>query len=119
VLLEAAAYLRESRLPLEDASLLAGFGGVLFLLGEHERAACILGAARSAMDGAWRSPEGGAIYVHFARRVRHALPADVAARARGVGRAMSVGAAYDDALAALRELAAVQTLGTTGDHDKQ
>ena len=107
VLLEAITYQRESRLPLANASLLAGFGGVLFLSGEHECAARILGAARSAMEGAWRSPEGGAIYVYFTRRVRHALPADLAARARDAGRAMSVGAAYEHALAALRELAAV------------
>jgi tetratricopeptide (TPR) repeat protein len=119
VLLEVINYQRESRLPLADASLLAGFGGVLFLLGEHERAARILGAARSAMEGAWRTPEGGATYVHFTRRVRQALPADVAARARDAGRAMSVGAAYDEALAALRKLAAVETLETAGDHDNQ
>ena len=109
VLLEAVAFQRESRLPLADASLLAGFGGVLFLLGQHERAARILGAARSAMagEGAWRTQEGGATYVHFTRRVRQTLPGDVAARARDAGRAMSVGAAYDEAIAALRELAEV------------
>ena len=109
VLLEAVAFQRESRLPLADASLLAGLGGVLFLLGQHERAARILGAARSAMagEGAWRTQEGGATYVHFTRRVRQELPRDAAARARDAGRAMSVDAAYDDAIAALRELAAV------------
>jgi len=106
VLLEAVAFQRESRLPLVDASLLAGFGGVLFLLGQHERAARLLGAARSAREGAWRTQEGGATYVHFTRRVRQALPGDVAARARAAGRALSVSAAYDEGIAALRELAA-------------
>jgi hypothetical protein len=45
-----------------------------------ERAARLLGAARSEFGrhGSWRTPQGGATYVHFTAQVRCALPADVA-----------------------------------------
>ena len=91
---------REHRMPLADSELLAACGGVAALLGDPERAARLLGAARSEFGrhGSWRTQQGGAIYVHFTARVRRALPADVARRARDEGRVLSVEQAFDLAL---------------------
>ena len=63
----------------------------------------MLGAARSAfgLHGSWRTNAGGAIYLHFGGKVRRALPADVAKRARDASRAMSVEEAFEAALAML------------------
>ncbi len=94
---------RRQRARLADADLLAALGGVACLTGDHERAACLLGAARSAFGvyGSWRTNAGAATYLHFGGQVRRALPADVAKRARDAGRAMSVDEAYELALAML------------------
>jgi tetratricopeptide (TPR) repeat protein len=94
---------RRQRAPLADADLLAALGGVACLTGDFERAARLLGAARSAfgVHGSWRTNAGGAIYLHFGAQVRRALPADVAKRARDAGRALSVEEAYEHALAML------------------
>ncbi len=102
---DAVSFQRKQRMHLADAELLAACGGVAALLGDPERAARLLGAARSEFGkhGSWRTPQGGAIYVHFNAQVRRALPANVAKRARDEGRALSVEAAFDLALAMFSE----------------
>jgi tetratricopeptide (TPR) repeat protein len=91
------------RAPLADADLLAALGGVACLAGDFERAASLLGAARSAfgVHGSWRTHAGAVMYLHFGEEVRRALPPDVAKRARDAGRAMSVEEAFEHALGML------------------
>ena len=53
----------------------------------------------AANGEAWRSPLGGAVYVHFNTVVRRALPAEVAMRERGIGLKLVI----DPSLAFARE----------------
>lgn len=100
-ILEGLRAVEESRFPLADADCLATCAAVVLHLGDAERAACLLGAARGVMatHGAWRRPTTGALYIEYVRRVRAALPAAVAERARDRGRQMD----RDEALAYARD----------------
>ena len=88
------------RIPLAAADCLVAVAGAALMGGQPERAARLLGAARTEFGytGSWRDPMGGALYVHCVRRVRAALPAELAERARREGRAMTLAVAVADAL---------------------
>ena len=105
---ESMRLLGRLRHPLADADCLVACAGALFLRGEVRRAGCLLGAARAIMgaNGAWRHPTGGALYLHYVRRVRDTLAPEIAERARSEGRAMSRDAAIAYALASLGDFAA-------------
>ena len=92
LLVEALQCVRQSGHPLADADCLVAFGAAALLRGDTERAGRILGAARAVMisnGGSWRNASTGGLYVHYVRKVREALPANVAKRSRDEGRAMS------------------------------
>ena len=66
-LAEALEHQRRAPVPLADADYLVTGGAIAFLAGEPERAARLLGAARSAMDRyrSWRGLDAGPTYEHF------------------------------------------------------
>jgi predicted ATPase/DNA-binding winged helix-turn-helix (wHTH) protein len=76
------------------------------LRGRPEPAAVLLGAARSAggadrVTMAFRTPSSLAYYLHAVDRVRAALGAEAARRARDAGRALSIEQAFDRVLRGL------------------
>ena len=103
VLRQGALAMRRNGVDLAPNQFLCVAAAIEHLRGRHERAARLLGAARSA-DGAdcevmaFRTPTSMALYRHYLPRVRDALGADEARRLRDEGRAMSVDAAFAQAL---------------------
>jgi non-specific serine/threonine protein kinase len=99
-LAEALEQQRRAPVPLADADYLVTGGALAFLAGEPERAARLLGAARSAWDRyrSWRGHDAGPIYVTFRKRCEEALGPERARALLQEGRAQPV----DEAIAQLR-----------------
>jgi predicted ATPase/class 3 adenylate cyclase len=83
--------------PLMLNDVLAAAGGVALYAGDAERAASLLGAARTEFGrtGSWRRPAGGAIYVYFCDRARAELGPEQYEAARQRGRSLDLEAALD------------------------
>jgi predicted ATPase/class 3 adenylate cyclase len=83
--------IEELRLPWGESDSLVMVAGVTLLLGDTERAACLLGAARGLMRvrGVWRRSSTGALYSTYIDRIRDVLPREAVQRFRDTGRAMS------------------------------
>ena len=99
-LAEALEGQRRTPVALADADYLVTGGAIAFLAGEPERAARLLGAARSAMDRyrSWRGHDAGPIYVAFRKRCEEALGPERTRALMQQGRAIPV----DQALTELR-----------------
>jgi predicted ATPase/DNA-binding winged helix-turn-helix (wHTH) protein len=102
---ESAHAMRRSGVPLVPNQFLLVVAVVEHLRGRPERAACLLGAARTLGGAAdftmpFRTPACLALYQHTLPRVRAALGPAEAARARDAGRAMSSEEAFAFASAA-------------------
>jgi predicted ATPase/class 3 adenylate cyclase len=99
-LAEGLEYQRRAPVPLADADYLVTAGAVAFFAGDPERAARLLGAARTVMDRfrSWRGHDAGPTYVAFRKRCEEALGSERARALLQEGRALRT----DDALAQLR-----------------
>lgn len=101
--------MRRNGVDLAPNQLLEAAAILEYLRGQPERAARLMGAARSVGGAdrevmAFRTPASMALYRHYLPFVRAALSPEAAQAAREEGRAMSLDEAFDDALTGIEQI---------------